>query len=220
MFSRLNPRKRRKFGKTSTVRKSAVVKPHVRIEDPIHVGPNCAISAHSIGRYTFVNDSTCIFGGVRIGRFVSFARGCQIGGAEHPIHHVSTSYFRIKRNWFPDDPLAQSAELIRAANPEGRERTGKTTIGNDVWIGAASIVLKGVTIGDGAVIGAGSIVTKDVPPYAIVAGNPARIVRYRFDPETVKRFLVVKWWDLGPAIIARLPLDNVEETLSQLEGMG
>jgi len=74
----------------------------------------------------------------------------------------------------------------------------RTRIGNDVWIGAGATLLGkggGLTIGDGAIVGAGSVVTKDVPPYAIVGGNPARIIRYRFDEAIIRRLLALKWWD-------------------------
>ena len=73
---------------------------------------------------------------------------------------------------------------------------GLTTIGNDVWIGTGVCVLSGVHIGDGAIVGAHAVVAKDVPPYAVVVGNPARIVHYRFPPDVIKKLLKIKWWDL------------------------
>ena len=72
-------------------------------------------------------------------------------------------------------------------------------IGNDVWIGRDALIKGGVKIGDGAVVGMGAVVTKDVPPYAIVGGNPAKLIRYRFDEETVRKLLEIKWWALDPA---------------------
>ena len=72
---------------------------------------------------------------------------------------------------------------------------GDVTVGNDVWIGYGATILSGVTIGDGAVIGTHAVVTKDVPPYAIVAGNPGKIVKYRFSEEIINKFLEIKWWD-------------------------
>lgn len=203
-------------GATSTIAKSASIKATTVVEDPIHVGPGCAIMAEAIGRYCFINANTCIFDGVRIGRFVTFARNCQIGGTEHPIHYVSTSFFRISRNWFPDDPTAQTAELVRNSRPKDRKRTNSIVVGNDVWFGASSLVLRGVTIGDGAVIGAGAVVTKDVPPYAIVAGNPAKVIRYRFEPDIVEKLRHVRWWDRDMNVISRLPLDDVEKTIETL----
>ena len=72
-------------------------------------------------------------------------------------------------------------------------------IGHDVWIGRSAIVLAGVTVGDGSVIGAGSVVTKDVPPYAIVAGNPARLIRYRFDENVIQKLKEINWWNFSEA---------------------
>lgn len=80
----------------------------------------------------------------------------------------------------------------------------KTIIGNDVWLGANSLVLKGVKIGDGAVIGAGAVVTKDVPPYAIVGGNPAKVIKMRFDDETIGKLMQLQWWNLDLSIIENL----------------
>ncbi|MDO6589463.1 antibiotic acetyltransferase [Loktanella sp. D2R18] len=202
---------------TSTIAKSAGLKSSCQIEDPVHVGPGCVVMADIIGRYCFVNANTCIFDNVEIGRFVTFARNCQIGGVEHPIHHVTTSFFKISRNWFPDDPLAQSCDLIKNTKGPSRKRDSKIVIGSDVWFGASAIVLKGIQIGTGAVVAAGAVVTKDVPPYAVVAGNPARLLRYRFDDTIIERLLASKWWDLDPERISQLPLDNVERTLEMLE---
>lgn len=204
---------------TSTIANSAGIKHDTQIEDPVHIGPGCVVMAESIGRYCFINSNTCIFNNVNIGRFVTFARNCQIGGTEHPIHYVSTSFFRISKNWFPDDPLVNSADFIENSRPEGSQRSNLIEIGNDVWFGASCLVLKGVTIGTGAVIGAGAVVTKDVPPYAIVVGNPAKIIRYRFDENTIARLLSTSWWDRDMDVILGLPLDNVGQTLDILEGI-
>jgi len=94
---------------------------------------------------------------------------------------------------------------------------GDVRIGNDVWLGLGCVVLSGVTIGDGACVGARAVVTKDVPPYAIVAGNPAELVRYRFGPETIERLLALRWWDWPPERIeGAVPLllsDDIEGLL-------
>ncbi|QRM43190.1 CatB-related O-acetyltransferase [Rhizobium sp. BG4] len=201
---------------TSTIPKSVNITSQTTIEHPIHVGPGCVVMADSIGRYCFINANTCIFDSVTIGKFVTFARNCQIGGVEHPIHYVSTSFFRISKKWFPDDPVVQGAETIPNKTPKNRKRSNKIVVGSDVWFGASSLVLKGITIGDGAVVGAGAVVTKDVPPYAIVAGNPAKIIRYRFDHQTIRDLLRLRWWDRDIDIILKLPLDNVEKTIALL----
>ena len=91
-------------------------------------------------------------------------------------------------------------------------------IGHDVWIGYGAIIMDGVTVGTGAIVGAAAVVTKDVPPYAIVAGVPARIIRYRFDENTIKRLLESRWWDFPEDFIAtKLKFDDVEQCLDVLE---
>jgi len=120
---------------------------------------------------------------LEIGAFCSIAAGVKIFlGGEHRSDWVSTFPFTIlwKQN---------------AGHIPGHPRTrGNVLIGNDVWIGTEALILSGVKIGDGAVVGARAVVTRDVPPYSIVAGNPARIVRLRFDEQTITRLLKLSWW--------------------------
>ena len=94
---------------------------------------------------------------------------------------------------FPFFWMPEVAAFEGALN--GYRAAGDTVIGNDVWIGRRSIILSGITIGDGAVIAAGSVVTKDVPAYAVVGGNPARIIKNRFDDDTIAGLLEIQWWD-------------------------
>lgn len=122
-----------------------------------------------------------------IGSFTSIANGVVLGGARHPMEWVSTSpVFYAGR----DSVKAKFAEH-KLTPPAG------VRIGHDVWIGRSAIVLAGVTVGDGSVIGAGSVVTKDVPPYAIVAGNPARLIRYRFDENVIQKLKEINWWNFS-----------------------
>lgn len=130
-----------------------------------------------------------------IGAYCSIADGVQIFlGGEHRVDWVST---------YPFNAFWPAARDI-AGHPASK---GDVTIGNDVWLGTEAVILSGVTIGDGAVIGARAVVSKDVPPYAIVAGNPARAVKQRFDDATVARLLAVRWWEWDNDRIERaLPL--------------
>lgn len=139
----------------------------------------------------------------RIGRYCSFAAGVCIFNRNHPMDFKSTHpcFYESPGGW------AQSKESTR----------GGLEIGSDVWIGQNAIILPGARrIGDGAVIGAGSIVTKDVPDFAIVAGNPARIIRYRFGEATIRRLKQERWWEKD---IGELK-GRIEEFLCPLEQQG
>ena len=121
-----------------------------------------------------------------VGRFCAIARGVRfvMNGANHAVGGFSTYPFFIFGNGWE-----------RAAPKEGElPYKGDTVVGNDVWLGYEALVMPGVTIGDGAIVAARSVVTADVPPYAIVGGNPARVLRMRFEPDTVARLLSVAWW--------------------------
>ncbi|GAO40110.1 putative acetyltransferase [Sphingomonas changbaiensis NBRC 104936] len=119
---------------------------------------------------------------LRIGAFTSIAADVSIflGGNHHP-------------EWVSTFPFG--AMWSEHHHPEQPATRGDVIIGNDVWIGRGAMIMSGVTIGDGAVIGAAALVAKDVPPYTIAVGNPARNVRQRFSPETVDRLLAIRWWD-------------------------
>ena len=138
-----------------------------------------------IGEYTYVgtNSWVCI---ADVGKFCSIANRVNIGLGNHTIDYLSTSpIFTEKHNgtgfsWINDT----------VAPPFKR-----TIIGNDVWIGFGAMVMGGVKIGDGAIIGAGSIVTKDIPPFAIAVGIPAKVIKYRFSRETIESILQKPWWN-------------------------
>lgn len=138
---------------------------------------------------------------LEIGHFCSIASGVVfVVSADHCLNCVSTYPFKVK---------SLKTEAYEAASK------GNIMVGSDVWIGQNSVVLSGVTIGQGAVIGAGAIVTKDIPPYAIAAGNPARVIRYRFDKETVKYLKGLDYSRLTRELIQ----SHIEEMYASLDGL-
>jgi virginiamycin A acetyltransferase len=130
-----------------------------------------------------------------IGKFCALARGIKfiMNGANHRLDGFSTYPFYIFGNGW------------EAATPEPGDLPykGDTVIGNDVWIGYEAVVMPGVTVGDGAIIAAKSVVVGDVPPYAIVGGNPAKLIRQRFGDEVVEALLAIAWWDWDIGKITR-----------------
>ena len=143
-----------------------------------------------------------------IGKYCSIDPNLVCGYGIHPTNGITTSpafYSTLKQN---DMTFSSSDKVIKRK---------EITIGNDVFIGMNVSILDGINIGDGAVIGAGGVVTKDVPPYAIVAGVPAKIIRYRFDEETIKELLELRWWDLDDETLKALPYENIEQTIKYLK---
>ena len=137
-----------------------------------------------IGKYSYIGNNSFV-SDTDIGNFTSISTDCYIGGTSHPTNWVSTS------------PVFHKWENIMKKNFARHEFDifKRTQIGNDVWIGNRVMIKAGVKIADGAVIGMGSIVTKDVGPYEIWAGNPARLIRKRFDEETIDALEKMKWWE-------------------------
>lgn len=155
---------------------------------------------------------------VTIGNFCSFAPGVVIlANADHPKNLPSTYPFRtalFARD--PDRARALQEAALPYANFDVASR-GDVTIGHDVWVGQNALILSGVSIGTGAIVGAGAVVTKDVPPYGIAVGTPAKIVGYRFDSATIEKLLASRWWDLSDeqlrSIEAFLYSDDIEAFL-------
>lgn len=152
----------------------------------------------TLGRHSYIGDVNYEYGSLRshvlIGRYTSIASGISFEvGMNHPYREVTTYPFLdfdiIRAGWDGDKAHAYDQNHYQII------------IGNDVWIGARAILLGGVHVGNGAVIGAGAVVAKDVPPYAIVVGNPARVVKYRFPADVIEKLQRIKWWYWDPKII-------------------
>ena len=157
-----------------------------QIDPTAVVNSGSSVVNSTVGAYSYCSYD-CNIINARIGKYCSLANEIIIGGDEHPMEWLSTSpVFQDVKHSGP------AKKFARHALPTGKI----TTIANDVWIGDRAIIKQGVMVGDGAVIGAGAVVTKDVPPYAIVVGVPAKVIKYRFDEETRAALLKSKWWTL------------------------
>lgn len=161
-----------------------------------------------LGKYSRVGVNTKV-ANTTIGNFTAIGRNCNIGPGQHPTNLISTNSIFYRKGQFQD---GWAKELNFEASPP-------ITIGNDIWIGINSIIMDGVTIGDGALVAAGSVVTKDIPPYAIVGGVPAKVIKYRFDEAIRNKLLEIKWWNLPENVIEdALPIfTDTEITIEKLE---
>lgn len=142
-----------------------------------------------VGDYSYIGPS-CDITNTSIGKFCSIADNCRIGTASHTVNNISSSpIFTLRNNatktTWTDKSIQQNNEVKRV------------NIGNDVWIATHVIIKGGITIGDGAIIGAGAVVVKDVPPYSIVGGIPAKVIKYRFSEDIIKKLEEIKWWNIS-----------------------
>ncbi|KHN53082.1 CatB-related O-acetyltransferase [Pectobacterium fontis] len=186
----------------------------ITINCDIHVEENstmpykgfCSMGAYSYCCSSFPNEMS-------IGRYCSIANGVTIMGTQHPIHRFTTSPITYHHDFiknFVDD--IHAPYITEPFN----EELPLPCIGHDVWIGA-NVVLKGnITIGNGAVIGANSVVTKDVPPYAIVAGVPAKIIKFRFETNEIERLSLLSWWDYKYIDLPITYGNNIDLFISEL----
>jgi acetyltransferase-like isoleucine patch superfamily enzyme len=165
------------------------------------------IKSGKVGAHTYISNNTDVEN-AEIGKFCSIADHCRIGMSGHSLQFLSTSPIftqkanAVKENW-TDKDLFQNKTIEE-----------RVFIGNDVWVGSHVLINGGVHIGDGACIAAGAVVVKDVPPYAIVGGVPAKVIRYRFSQEVIVELLRLKWWNMDEALLKQqielFQMDNID----------
>lgn len=178
-----------------------------------------------MGAFSYFCADAYIRGVETIGRFSSISTNVQMGLPQHATNLITSS--GVLLNTREDYWCSEFMDLYKDKKwggvlsryyqeTEGEKRKQKINIGNDVWIGANAVIQSGVCIGDGAVIGNNAVVTKNVPPYAIVAGVPAKIIRMRFPEKICERLLKSKWWEYGTEILKGIP-PQIEEAIEVIE---
>lgn len=186
---------------------------NVRLGDYVNITHHCQISDSVIGERSSIG-RYAKFRSVSMGKYCSVSWDVTIGAPAHALDNVSTHMFWHLRQFGICDQTERSA----LETP--------VIVGNDVWFGCCSIVKSGVTIGDGAVIGANSFVDRDVPPYAIVAGSPAKIIRYRFAPEVRDYLERLAWWNWDDETLSekidmfKIPISDVQSEDGLIERFG
>jgi chloramphenicol O-acetyltransferase type B len=178
----------------STVGRGCIIETEVELFNStlaefVSVHPKCSLNETRVGRHSYVARET-LLNDVAIGSFASIGPQSLLGCGDHPVHFISTApvFYSTRR---------QCGTSF--ATQDGFIERKPITLGHDVWLGARVFVRDGVTIGDGAIVAAGSVVTKDVQPYAIVGGVPAKLIRMRFDDDDVQRLLALQWWNWDEA---------------------
>lgn len=180
-----------------------------RVDRTSKIEAGSKLVSSNFGRHSFCGYD-CTILNTDVGSFCSIAGGVVIGGASHPMDYLSTSPVFLSHRDSVKTKLAK-----HVFNPVYRTR-----VGNDVWIGERALIKAGVSIGDGAVIGMGAVVTKDVPPYAIVGGNPAKLIRMRFSDCVIDALLKLRWWDLPDDELRQLgPFVPQPEVLLRRKGL-
>lgn len=198
---------------TNLIANAAHVAPDAMLVPPVRMYGDVSVDKNSkIGKYTYIGNG-CYVTNAIIGNYCSIARFIEIGARAHPQDMLSTHSFQYGKTHFKGQPGYQN-KVVRSTI---KGTIPKTIVGSDVWIGAKVAIKGGVKIGHGAILGSHSVITKDVPPYAVMVGSPAKVLRYRFSNEIISRLLASNWWNLEPIDMDGVDFANVEDALTKIE---
>ena len=192
----------------SFVRTECILEPPIELIGGINVGRPCRIGAFS---YSWSHLTSAV---ESIGRYCSIAGEVTFGGLEHPTDRLSTSSFTYEREWMWKRFADGRGQVWDPEVLDEHKKVPPIRIGNDVWIGLGAYIRGGVTLGDGCIVGAKAVVTRDVPPYAVIVGNPARIRKYRFSDKIIARLLELQWWRYA---FTDLPIPKNSDVHTQIE---
>jgi acetyltransferase-like isoleucine patch superfamily enzyme len=159
----------------------------------------------TLGDYSYVS-SFSVVNATDTGKFCSIAHGVKIGLWEHNMWVTTHSFYLFE----------SSGNFVKGFKPYEADHI-RTSIGNDVWVGANTVIMKGIRVDDGSIIGAGSVVTRDVPPYAIMVGNPAKVLKLRFSENDVEYLLGLKWWEFSREKLQILVDNQAMTNIAQLK---
>lgn len=170
----------------------------------------------TMGFLSYIGSRAEVYNDTEIGRFCSIAADVIIAPTNHPTDRLSSHLFAFS-NYGPFKNNKMFSDWVRG--PKAKENALKTKIGNDVWIGRGAIIKRGVNVGDGAVIGAGAVVVKDVEPFSIVGGVPAKTIKKRFNNDIELRLRNIQWWNyqLDKISVPNLNLNDIEQSISFIE---
>ncbi len=199
----------------------------MRLEPPVELR-RAIYDVQHIGAFTYLGsgmDSLLRHIG-KIGRFCSIAANLSTGPFEHPLDYVSTHGFLRSFAWadvwlqtktFYERNKESIEKCIRVARDRAEQQFNRIHIGNDVWIGESVFIRRGVKINDGAVIGSRAVVTKDVPPYAIVGGIPAKLIRYRFEEPIISELQRLSWWKYGLSALDGADFSDIDAAVTKID---
>lgn len=191
----------------------------LEFEAPVRLLHAKPLAPVSVGAFSYFVSGTIQY--FKIARYCSIASDINFGPGPHPISWLSSHPFQFRNNFrfnvgheFCDSDTYHNHVICPQEERSAVPKWG--FVGNDVWVGNGALILPGITVGDGSVIAARAVVTKDVPPYAIVGGNPARIIKFRFSDSLIEKLLAIRWWRFAPWQLDGIQFHRVEQAIDTI----